>query len=69
MFRNIPIVTKYLLIINVVVFLIEYFMDSAVPQRSSLAEWGALHFILASDFNPLQFVTYLFLHASLQNFL
>ena len=64
MFRNIPIVTKYLLIINVVVFLIEYLMDSAVPQRSSLAEWGALHFILASDFNPLQFVTYLFLHAS-----
>ena len=64
MFRNIPIVTKYLLIINVVVFMIEYFTNSTVPERSTLAEWGALHFFMASDFNPLQFVTYLFLHAS-----
>ena len=63
MFRNIPIVTKNLLIINVVVLLLTMFTSSSSPERSSLAEWGALHFFLASDFNPLQFITYQFLHA------
>jgi len=62
MFRNIPIVTKNLLIINVVVFFLEMFMNSGDPERSSLADWGALHFFLASDFNPIQFITYQFLH-------
>jgi membrane associated rhomboid family serine protease len=65
MFRNIPIVTKSLLIINVVVFFLEMFMNSGDPERSSLADWGALHFFLASDFNPIQFITYQFLHGGL----
>ena len=63
MFRNIPIVTKNLLIINFVVMLMAMLVGSGSPVRSPLTEWGALHFFLASDFNPLQFITYQFLHA------
>ena len=29
-----------------------------------LEQWLALHFVLASDFNPLQLVTYMFMHGS-----
>ena len=59
MFRNIPIVTKNLLIINVLVFL----LSLVVPiGGKSLTDWGALHFFMASDFHPYQFITYQFLH-------
>lgn len=59
MFRNIPIVTKNLLIINVLVFL-----ASLVVQfdGKSLNDYGALHFFMASDFHAYQFITYQFLH-------
>jgi len=62
MFRNIPVVTKNLLLINVVVFL-----ASLVLERSGidLAELGGLHFFLASNFSLYQLVTYMFLHANL----
>ena len=43
MFRNIPIVTKNLLIANFVVLLIALLMGGGSPERSSLTEWGALH--------------------------
>ena len=59
MFRNIPIVTKNLLIINVLVFLASMFVQIG---GKSLDQWGGLHFFLASDFYLYQFVTYLFLH-------
>lgn len=59
MFRNIPIVTRNLLIINVLVFL----MSSVVQLGGkSLTDWGALHFFMASDFHLYQFITYQFLH-------
>lgn len=58
-FRNIPTVTKHLLLINIVAFL-----ASEVLQMNGirLEDWGGLHFFLADAFNPLQFVTYQFLH-------
>lgn len=59
MFRNIPIVTKNLLIINVLVFLASMFVQIG---GKSLEQWGGLHFFMASDFQVYQFVTYLFLH-------
>lgn len=59
MFRNIPIVTRNLLIINVLVYLL-----ASVVQLGgkSLTDWGALHFFMASDFHVYQFITYQFLH-------
>lgn len=54
--RNLPIVTKNLLLINVVVFL----ASMAVP---SLNDTFGLHFLLAPDFQVYQLFTYMFTHA------
>ena len=62
MFRNIPIVTKNLLIINVLIFVATWILEH---QNISLAELGGLHFFMASHFHLYQFLTYQFLHASL----
>ena len=61
MFRNIPIVTKNLLIINVLAYLASLVLST---MGISLEQYGGLHFFMASDFNILQFVTYQFLHGS-----
>ncbi|MBR1448859.1 MAG: rhomboid family intramembrane serine protease [Prevotella sp.] len=58
MFRNIPTVTKNLLIINVIVYL------ASLVFGPVMEKYGALHFFLASDWNPLQFITYQFMHGS-----
>ncbi len=59
MMRNIPTVTKNLLIINVVVFL-----ASMVLQLNGidLNNMFGLHFILAKDFHVYQLFTYMFMH-------
>ncbi|MBP5340303.1 MAG: rhomboid family intramembrane serine protease [Prevotella sp.] len=61
MFRNIPIVTKNLLIVNVLAYLATIVLKS---MGVHLDELGGLHFFLASDFHLHQFVTYQFLHGS-----
>jgi len=61
MFRNIPIVTKNLLIINVLAYLATLVLPT---MGISLEQYGGLHFFMASDFNILQFITYQFLHGS-----
>lgn len=61
MFRNIPTVTKNLLIINVLAYLATLILS---PMGISLEQYGGLHFFIASDFNILQFVSYQFLHGS-----
>ncbi len=62
MFRNLPTVTKNLLIVNFLAFLATWILQ----QRGiDLADFGGLHFFLASDFHLYQFVTYMFLHANL----
>ena len=62
MFRNIPVVTKNLLIVNFLTFLASLVLE----QRGiSLTDIGGLHFFMASDFHLYQFVTYMFLHGSL----
>lgn len=57
--RNIPVITKNLLIINVLMFLATY-----VFQRTGvdLNELLGLHFVMASNFRIYQFVTYMFMH-------
>lgn len=59
-----PTVTKNLLIINVLCFL-----GAMVAQRYGvdLNDMLGLHFFLASDFNPAQLITYMFMHANFQH--
>ena len=62
MFRNIPIVTKNLLIVNFLAFVATWILQ----QRGiDLTNFGGLHFFMASNFHLYQFVTYMFLHANL----
>ena len=53
---NTPTITKNLLIINALAFL-------ATLVYPALNDIGGLHFFMASDFNVLQLVSYMFLHA------
>lgn len=62
MFRNIPTITKNLLLINILVFVGTWMLEG---QHIDLANWGGLHFFMASDFHLYQFLTYQFLHANL----
>ena len=66
MFRTIPPITKNLLIINFLAFL----LTAVLEQRGiDLANVGGLHFFMASDFHVYQLVTYLFLHANFMHIL
>ena len=62
MFRNIPAVTKNLLIINLIAFVATWVLKLRGIDLSNLC---GLHFFLASEFRLYQFVTYMFLHADL----
>ncbi|MCF0183557.1 MAG: rhomboid family intramembrane serine protease [Bacteroidaceae bacterium] len=54
-----PVITKNLLIINLLVF----FAQVVLEMRGIMLEhWLGLHFMLAAHFYPWQFVTYMFLH-------
>lgn len=55
--RNIPIITKNLLLINLVVFL-------ATTMMPGLTDLLGLHFVLAPDFQVYQLFTYMFVHGS-----
>lgn len=58
---RIPEVTKNLIIVNVLMFL---GMLVAEKYGYDLNDYLGLHFILANDFNPAQFFTYMFMHAN-----
>lgn len=64
--RNIPIVTKNLLIINVVAFLATMLMKTGGVDLNSMF---GLHFFMASDFQIWQLFTYMFLHAGFTHIL
>lgn len=59
MFRNLPPVTKNLIIINLIIWLAMFLVPSV---GNTLTKWCGLHFWLASDFNVAQLVTYMFMH-------
>ena len=61
MFRNIPIVTRNLLIVNVLAYLATIVLKM---QGISLESLGGLHFFMAEHFHLYQFITYQFLHGS-----
>ena len=57
--NSMPVVTKNLLIINVLM----WFASIVLRSRGiDLTEYLGLHFWLASDFNPAQLLTYMFMH-------
>ena len=58
--NNLPTITKNLLIINVLCF---FATLVARKYGIDLMDLFGLHFFLASDFNPIQLLTYMFLHA------
>ena len=62
MFRQIPPITKHLLIINILAFLAHIVLS----QRGiSMNDMFGLHFIMAPDFHIYQLFTYMFMHANL----
>lgn len=64
LFRNIPPVTKNLLIINVLIWLV----GALIPGLGAkLDTYCALHYFLSPAFNPAQLFTYMFLHGSLSH--
>ena len=64
--RNIPVITKNLLIINVLVFVATYALRGLNIDLDTLL---GLHFILAPDFRAWQFVTYMFMHGGVTHLL
>ncbi len=61
-FSVLPTVVKNLLIINVLFFLATIACD--VVLRIDLSDYLGLHYIGASDFQPYQLVTYMFMHGN-----
>ena len=62
--NSIPTVTKNLLIINVLCF---FGGVVAMKYGISLNDLLGLHFFMASDFNPAQLITYMFMHGGFQH--
>ncbi|MBQ8761193.1 MAG: rhomboid family intramembrane serine protease [Bacteroidales bacterium] len=61
-FSVLPTVVKNLLIINVLFFLATIACDMVL--RIDLSDYLGLHYIGASDFQPYQLVTYMFMHGN-----
>ena len=59
--NSIPTVTKNLLIINVLLFLITLVLEG---YDIDLADYLGLHLFLADNFNAAQLITYMFMHAN-----
>ena len=60
-FRNMPVVTKNLLIINVAIWII---MALIHPVRHFLEQYGALYYFTSDSFLPTQLITYMFIHVN-----
>lgn len=60
--RSLPPVTKNLIIINFIVWIA--MMVAGRHGDSVLMRYGALHYVEASDFNPFQLFTYMFMHST-----
>jgi len=62
--RNIPTVTKNLLIINILAFLAYYVLKMRGVDLNDIL---GLHFFLASEFQVWQLFTYMFMHANFEH--
>lgn len=64
--RELPVVTKNLLAINVIMF---FATIVAARYGINLDEYLGLHLFLAEDFRPIQLVTYMFMHGDFRHIL
>lgn len=64
--RNIPIVTKNLLIINVLMFIVTIIMGGMGIDLNNVL---GLHFFLADDFHLWQLISYMFMHGGFMHIL
>jgi len=62
--EQMPPVTKNLLIINILMFAATYVLSL---RGYDLTSYFGLHYFMASDFQPHQFVTYIFMHGSFEH--
>lgn len=60
--RNLPVVTKNIIIINALIWVVE--MISPSFGENGIIRHLGLHYVGASDFNPAQIVTYMFVHSN-----
>ena len=67
MIRNIPTVTKNLLIVNIVAFLLTFVLGTDASGDYRLNELLGLHFFMASDFHVYQLLTYMFMHGGFEH--
>lgn len=66
-FSFLPVVTKNIIIINVILFALTYLLHSA--QQIDLNDYLGLHYFAAPLFKPHQFITYLFMHGGFSHIL
>ncbi len=66
-YRTLPPVIKNLLIINILFFLAQYSIQSVF--HIDIINYLGLHYFSAERFNPLQFITYMFLHGGFTHIL
>lgn len=59
-FGYLPVVTKNIIIINIIVYVLTLLLINV--QGVDLTKYLGLHYYLASDFRPHQFITYIFMH-------
>ncbi len=66
-FGHLPVVTKNIIIINVLLFVLTLLLEQT--QHIDLNKYLGLHYHLAPDFQPHQFITYLFMHGGFSHLL
>jgi membrane associated rhomboid family serine protease len=66
-FGHLPVITKNILIINVLLFALTTFLQQT--QHIDLTKYLGLHYYSAPDFRPHQLITYLFMHGGLTHIL
>jgi membrane associated rhomboid family serine protease len=64
-FLGLPVVTKNIIIISVILFIGTLLTGNS--EESILIKYLGLHYHLAPDFKPHQFVTYIFMHGSVMH--
>ena len=58
--NNIPPVTKHLLLVNILIWIISSLLLHT--QGFDLDKYLGLHYVKSPDFNPAQIITYMFMH-------
>lgn len=69
-FDSIPVVVKNLLCINIVVWLADLLLPQILANFSSdfdLSDYLGLHYWASKEFNALQLLSYMFMHASFEH--